>query len=157
MRSVSVPLLGCFCTPKADCRCAGESRTPRVAHMVGTPFGVSGVRLLLRAFTAAQTALGLQLRVGPREPWNVPVAPKAGQTTKLVAHAWPEGLRCCRSVPLVLAKAGSSGSNQLQRAYFWPHFHLLDFTILDSKESALLYSLCQSFGRSQPKSEFLAS
>ena len=27
-------------TKKADCRCAGGPRTPRVAHMVGTPFGV---------------------------------------------------------------------------------------------------------------------
>ena len=147
MRSVSVPLLGCFCTPKADCRCAGESRTPRVAHMVGTPFGVSGVRLLLRAFTAAQAALGLSASGGPREPWNVPVAPKAGQTTKLVAHAWPEGLRCCRSVPLVLAKAGSSGSNQLHRAYFSPDSSAFAGAIVDSNESTWVGFLAQSFGR----------
>ena len=112
----------------------GWHRTPCVAYMVRIPFGILGVRLLLRAVIAAQTALGLQLPVGPREPWNVPVAPKAGQTTKLVAHAWPEGLRCCRSVPLVLAKAGSSGSNQLHRAYFSPDSSALVGAIVDSNE-----------------------
>ena len=104
----------------------------RTVYTVRIPFGILGVRFLLRAVTAAQTALGLQLPVGPREPWNVPVAPKAGQTTKLVAHAWPEGLRCCRSVPLVLAKAGSSGSNQLHRAYFSPDSSAFAGAIVDS-------------------------
>ena len=115
--------------------------------MVRIPFGILGVRLLLRAVTAAQAALGLQLPVGPREPWNVPVAPKAGQTTKLVSHAWPEGLRCCRSVPLVLAKAGSSGSNQLHRAYFSPDSSAFAGAIVDSNESIWVGFLAQSFGR----------
>ena len=129
-----------LCTRKADCRCAGGTRTPCVAYMVRIPFGILGVRLLLRAVIAAQTALGLQLPVGPREPWNVPVAPKAGQTTKQETwwHMSPgqgalNAVR--RSVPLVLAKAGSSGSNQLHRAYFSPDSSAFAGAIVDSNES----------------------
>ena len=62
-------------TRKADCRCAGEPRTPRVAHMVGTPFGVPEVRFLLRAFTAAEAAFGHSRSCGSGERWNDPVLP----------------------------------------------------------------------------------
>ena len=56
-------------------------------HTVGTPFGVLEVRVLLEAYAAAQAALGHSKSCGSWEPWIDPVAPKAGQTTKLVAHA----------------------------------------------------------------------
>ena len=81
-----------------DCRCAGDSRTPRVAHMVGTPFGVPEVRFLLRAFTAAEAAFGHSRSCGSGERWNDPVLPNRAKPPNRwpvhqYMHAWAKGLR----------------------------------------------------------------
>ena len=128
-----------------DCRCAGDSRTPRVAHMVGTPFGVPEVRFLLRAFTAAEAAFGHSRSCGSGERWNDPVLPNRARPP----NRWPmPGQRALDgpvNVLLVLAKTGSSGSYELRRAYFCPHFGCLTPPFLDSKESNRVCLLLSEF------------
>ena len=109
-------------TRKADCRCAGEPRTPRVAHMVGTPFGVPEVRFLLRAFTAAEAAFGHSRSCGSGERWNDPVLPNRARPPNWWHMPGQRALGCHRDVLLVWAKTGPLGSNGPRRAYFGPHF-----------------------------------
>ena len=122
-------------TKKADCRCAGDSRTPRVAHMVGTPFGVPEVRFLLRAFTAAEAAFGHSRSCGSGERWNDPVLPNRARPPNRWHMPGQRASDGPVNVLLVLAKTGSSRSNELRRAYFGPHFSCLTPPFLDSKES----------------------
>ena len=91
---------------------------PVLLHTVGTPFGVLEVRVLLEAYTAAQAALGHSKSCGSWEPWIDPVLPNRARPP----NRWHmPGLRALDgpvNVLLVWAEVGSSGSNQLQRAYF---------------------------------------
>ena len=132
-------------TRKADCRCAGEPRTPRVAHMVGTPFGVPEVRFLLRAFTAAEAAFGHSRSCGSGERWNDPVLPNRARPPNRWHMPGQRALDGPVNVLLVLAKTGSSGSNELRRAYFGPHFRCLTPPFLDSKESNRVLRLLLEF------------
>ena len=104
-------------------------------HTVGTPFGVLEVRVLLEAYAAAQAALGHSKSCGSWEPWIDPVLPNRARPP----NRWHmPGLRALDgpvNVLLVLAKTGSSGSNELRKAYFGPHFSCLTPPFLDSKES----------------------
>ena len=132
-------------TRKADCRCAGGPRTPRVAHMVGTPFGVPEVRFLLRAFTAAEAAFGHSRSCGSGERWNDPVLPNRARPPNRWHMPGQRALDGPVNVLLVLAKTGSSGSNELRRAYFGPHFRCLTPPFLDSKESNRVLRLLSEF------------
>ena len=97
-------------TRKADCRCAGEPRTPRVAHMVGTPFGVPEVRFLLRAFTAAEAAFGHSRSCGSGERWNDPVLPNRARPPNRWHMPGQRALGCHRNVLLVWPRLAHQGA-----------------------------------------------
>ena len=128
-----------------DCRCAGDSRTPRVAHMVGTPFGVPEVRFLLRAFTAAEAAFGHSRSCGSGERWNDPVLPNRARPPNRWHMPGQRALDGPVNVLLVLARTGSSGSYELRKAYFGLHFGCSTPPFLDPKGSNRVLRLLSEF------------
>ena len=120
---------------KEDCFCVLGLAPPVLLHTVGTPFGVLEVRVLLGAYTAAQAALGHSKSCGSWEPWIDPVLPNRARPPHRCHMPGLRALDGPVNVLLVWAKAGSSGSNQLQRAYFCSICFYLTPPLLDSNES----------------------